>query len=354
VAPSPAALRLARRLRGLRENHEAGLTQSQLAKALSAETKVAVATISSWESLKNPKLPPAERLRVYALFFCTERSTDGDPHLVPERDLTPKERERYHTLHDELVGLRDAVHGEGIATSGSYTWDFEHGPITIICSEVPSEALPPLASEFDPNYTRMYRYGDLDALIELWGHIRASNPELTVTHRLSSEVGPDDLSSHLVLLGGIGWNPVTRRLLRTLHELPVSQVEVRDLKAGEIFKAGADGVEFRPQVEDTENGVELVEDVGLLARLSNPFNHSRTITICNGIHSRGVLGAVRSLTDAAVRERNEDYLSRRFPEGTFALLMRVPVLGGQAISPDLDIAENRLYEWPTVEEAAAR
>jgi hypothetical protein len=364
VAASPQAVRLAKRLRGLRESVDVNLTQAQLARALSGETRVAVATISSWESATNPKLPPVERLRAYAQFFCTDRSLEGDPHLVAERELTPDERGRFGELTDELLGLRDAVRAQGApggsTTGGSYTWDFESGRITIICPEAPTAALPSLASEQDPNYTRMYRYADLDALIELFGHLRASNPELSVAHRLPSEVVADDLSGHLVLLGGVGWNLITRRLLTTLSEMPIAQVEAPDMDTGEIFRTSGTGEEpgvneFRPLWdEDEAGGRRLVEDVALLARLRNPFNHSRTITICNGIHSRGVLGAVRVLTDAAVREQNEAYLSARFPEGSFALLMRVPVLNNEAISPDLEIPETRLYEWAPDEKTVPR
>ena len=31
-------------------------------------------------------------------------------------------------------------------------------------------------TEQDPNFTKMRQYGDLDALIELYGHLRAENP----------------------------------------------------------------------------------------------------------------------------------------------------------------------------------
>jgi hypothetical protein len=314
-----------------------------LADALSAEKPVAVATISSWESVTTPKLPPAERLHSYALFFSTDR-----PQLVPEAELSADERRHYQALHQELIGLRDAVGGavRGSSLSGSSTWKFEEGPVTIICPETPSVDLSPLANEKDPNYTRMYRYADLDALIELWGHVRAVNPELNVVHRLASDVVADDLSGHVVVLGGIAWNDKAKRLLKTLRELPVSQVEVADLDTGEIFRSsGAGGREFRPVWEETEDGQVLIEDVALLARLRNPFNHARTVTICNGIHSRGVVGSVRALTDATVRERNEAYLSEHFPGGSFALLMRVPVVGAETLSPDLEIASNRLYEW---------
>ena len=86
-------------------------------------------------------------------------------------------------------------------------------------------------------------------------------------------------------------------------------------------------------------------DVAYVARLRNPFQFDRTLTICNGIHSRGVLGAVRCLTDATVREHNEKYLADRFPAGEFAMLLRVRVLGNETLSPDLRDPTVRLYEW---------
>ena len=82
-----------------------------------------------------------------------------------------------------------------------------------------------------------------------------------------------------------------------------------------------------------------------ITRLRNPFQSSRTLTICNGIHSRGILGAVRCLTDASVRDANERYLADRFPGGRFALLARVPVVSNETLSPDLQNPATRLYEW---------
>ncbi|MFI5692163.1 hypothetical protein ACIA58_10015 [Kribbella sp. NPDC051586] len=372
VAPSPEAVRLARRLRELRESQR--LTQKDLSHALSSDTRVAVATISSWESQTNPKLPPEERLRSYALLF-TKAVVPAGTTLPREQDLSAAERERFNSLHRELIGLRDGIRQQATSSpvGGSYTFDFESGPITLICPEAPVDGRSPLAEEDNPNYTRLYRYADLDALIEMWGHVRASNPELRAHHQVPSEVTADHLSGHLILLGGVAWNQVTGRLLRVLDQLPIRQMTVEDLADGEIFRS-RDGREYRPlweelkeadpdapskaeleafQAQDAwmgETPRELVEDVALLARLRNPFNHSRTITICNGVYSRGVLGAVRTLTDNAVRERNEAYLANRFPGGIFGLLLRVPVINGEAITPDLEIPENRLYEWSPEEE----
>ncbi len=94
------------------------------------------------------------------------------------------------------------------------SFQFEAGPVIVICPTAPAEEQGPLADEQDPNFTKMQQYGDLDALIELYGHLRAENPTLDVFHRLTSDVVSDDFSSHVVLLGGIGWNKVTRRFQR--------------------------------------------------------------------------------------------------------------------------------------------
>ena len=89
-----------------------------------------------------------------------------------------------------------------------------------------------------------------------------------------------------------------------------------------------------------------MEDVGLLVRMPNPLNSNRTITMCNGIHSRGVLGAVRTLTDAMLRESNEQYIARNFPENQFGILMRVTVIEGETLTPDFHTEGTVLYQWP--------
>ena len=104
------AIRLARTLRELRESTwpDEEVTQAQLAKALSGESRVAPATVSSWESVSNPKTPTSSRLSAYARFFATRRSLEKKPHLIPEDELTADELERFHELNEELHGLLQA------------------------------------------------------------------------------------------------------------------------------------------------------------------------------------------------------------------------------------------------------
>ena len=75
-----------------------------------------------------------------------------------------------------------------------------------------------LAKEDDPNFTKLQQYGDLDALVQLYGHLCAENPNLDVFHKLASEIVPDDYASHVILLGGIGWNNATRRIGEFLRQ----------------------------------------------------------------------------------------------------------------------------------------
>jgi hypothetical protein len=217
----------------------------------------------------------------------------------------------------------------------------------LVCAELPEPDRPTYADRGNPDYVELFSYADLDSLMELHGHIRAENPASDVFFRTAPQVRPDDLSGHVVLIGGVAWNDVTSRLIAQL-DLPVEQVDGGS-SGPDIFvtRGPGRGAEFGPRMARTAHGDELAEDVGVLARAPNPLNSSRTLTICNGVHTRGVLGAVRSLTDATLRAQNAEYLASRFADApAFGLLMRVIVLRGQAFTPDLSVAHTRLLEWP--------
>ncbi len=353
----PARLELAHRLRQLRELRWPGvrLTQADLARALGGDKPLSVATVSSWESTSAPKLPPRERILAYAAFFATPRSVEAGA-VLPIESLSPAERSAYEELEAELIALREAARtpspSEEVVIRRS--WHFaDAGPATLICAQLPAEQTGPLANPADPNYTELLSYADLDAMVELHGHIRAENPAMDVFRKLSPNVVTDDLSSHLILLGGIAWNEVTERLME-MANLPVRQVEDPRVSTGEVFVVTIDGENrmFLPawgskDQRDEEDRKELREDVGLLARVPNPLNSSRTLTICNGVHSRGVLGSVRSLTDARLRDFNERYIGAQFSSSqSFVILMRVPVIEGKAMTPDFQNPDTILYQWP--------
>ena len=354
---------LARRLRALREHcwPDLRVTQGQLAEALG----VSVPSISAWESTRSPTPPPNNRLSAYASFFATRRSVDNEPYRVlGEEELTDDERAERERLHNELFALRYGTSattgpgelriplaGPGDAIGGG-TWYFpDQRQVTVICARLPRALRErmPYADPRDPDYIRAYTYADLDALIELHGHIRAVNPASQVTIRTADALEEDDYTAHLVLLGGVDWNPVLRDILRRLA-LPIRQHARTgdDGTYGCFVVEGTSGqARFDAVLEDDGTGKVLLEDVAHFFRGVNPYNSRRTLTICNGLFGRGTYGAVRALTDARFRDRNEVYLHKRFAgQRSFGILARVLIVNGEALTPDWSGADNRLHEWP--------
>lgn len=351
---------LAQRLRSLRE--ETHLTQEQLAKVLS----VSAPAVSSWEN--RSKIPPVNRLGSYARFFASARSAAADPpRLLADEDLTEDERAERKRLEAELIQLREAAMGPvspaesarlpqqpaPTTTPAAGTWYFpDRAPVTIVCARLPERLRNsmPYADPQNPDYIDAYTYADLDALIELFGHIRAVNPDSLVRFRRSSELVEDDYTTHLVLLGGVDWNDVTAEMLESF-DVPVRQVsnnaEGAEWDAWFEVVSGDERIEYRPTLATVGGREVLREDVAQFLRAPNPFNQRRTVTFCNGMYGRGVYGAVRALTDQRFRDRNEGYLDTRFGgSDTFGILMRIRMApGGRVITPDWTKADTRLHEW---------
>jgi hypothetical protein len=80
--------------------------------------------------------------------------------------------------------------------------------------------------------------------------------------------------------------------------------------------------------------------------MPNPFNSACTLTMCNGIYSHGVYGAVRSLTDTQLQNANERYIAENFSDQEFCILMRVRLVGGRVVTPDFGTKGTILYQWP--------
>jgi hypothetical protein len=347
----PALLELALHLRYLRIEHwaDSKLTQSALARALGNDVPLSPATVASWESRTAPKLPPRERVMAYAQFFATRRSLGPEPALVPLDSFTPREQADYQGLLEELLRLHSAARGSVAPETlivARRSWHFsDAGPLTLVCAQLPKEEASPLADPDNPNYTQLAGFGDLDAMVGLYGHIRAENPDMDVSYKAAPNVKADDLSGHIVIIGGIGWNDVMRRLI-DLSRLPVRQEEDPDVTTGEIFLTPTDKGQQKYLPQWSPQTGTLMEDVGQLVRMPNPLNSNRTLTMCNGIHSRGVLGAARTLTDARLRQSNEQYIARNFPDNQFGILMRVQVIQGEALTPDFHTEGTILYQWP--------
>jgi hypothetical protein len=344
----PGAVGLAERLRDLRERAPVRLTQSDLGQVFDA----GAAAIATWENPASGRLVPLPRLDAYARLFCTPRSFEGNTHLLEDAELTAAERRSYAELRDELVGMRGVAagrQGTPAADQPRSMWHFPDGArITLVCSRLPKDRRPPSADPASLNYLRWSDLADLDALIDIYGAIRAYNPTSQVVITAAQDLTQRDVASHLVLIGGLAWETVSTWFSR-IFPIPVRAGDPAD--CGAIVVNDADGAErqFPYRLVD---GI-LVEDVGFFARGKNPSAPRRTLTICGGITTRGVRGSARCFIEPEMRERNEEYLFPRFPDGsTYCIVMRVPVINLDPITPDLSVPENRLFEWSSADAEA--
>jgi transcriptional regulator with XRE-family HTH domain len=336
----PGAGALAQRLRELRGS----LKQQALAKALG----VSVPLISSWEHAK--AVPPPERLEGYARFFAVDGSVDKARRDVEEFDES--ELARFRDLRAELFNLRpsEPAGDFGTRVPQEGLWHFvDRAPITIVCAELPKSlrADEQYTSPESPDYIELYTYADLDALMELYGHLVVANPGVVVSRKLAGQLTTNDFTNHLVLLGGVDWNPMTRDVIRAL-EVPVSQERREgdpDVGAFRVLDGPREQV-FRSVLSGEPPQARLEQDVAQFCRGPNPFNQKRTVTICNGNYGRGTLAAVRTLTDPRFRDRNRGYVERRFGAGaTFSILARVNIVQGEMITPDWTRDGTVLHEW---------
>jgi len=341
--PDPTVL--ARRLRQLRRQRwpERQLTQESVAGALG----VALSSVSSWESTTSTKTPPAFRLADYATFFATPRSVAGtQPRLLAEGELTEQEGLERDRLAAELEQLREAAVGEtGPAAGRPSLWHFpDGGPVRLVCGKTTTP--PPHVSARNHNYTQLAAYADLDALVELFGHVRAENPRSDVRFDLAPRLESDDLAAHLVLLGSGAINQATERAVN-LFGFPVRQVSDPEIEDGEVFEVVDEpSHRYGPKFVGSDPQGAVTEDVGYFFRTPNPNNMARTLTICSGVFTRGTYGAVRFLTDARLRDTNQAMLIDLFGDAaTFALLMRVRILDHATSTPDLRNPVSVLYSW---------
>lgn len=343
----PTVTALAKRLRELRRSGWAGQPVTQL--TLSRALEVSVPLISSWE---HGTVPPPDRLDAYALLFARHPGAGEKLRVPAVQTLTPAERAAYERLRKELRTLRtrEASH------EAPSPLLFPPGEaITIVCSELPER----LRSQFgyadaqDPDYVDSYKYADLDALIELLPFIRGLNPTNAVTVGIMPELSTDDLTAHLIALGGVDFNAVTAAALNDLAHVPVEQLERPTEKDAGGFSVGTrhGRKSLQPRLTRSGTGTTLTEDVAHFLRAPNLYNRERTLTFFNGMYSRGSYGVVRALTAPKFHERNAAYIATRFNDvDTYSIVCRVKIVANEVVVPDWTLPEIRLHEWPEAEE----
>lgn len=339
-----ARRQLASRLRELRESaFPARVTQDQLAAALGEDKPLSSAAISTWENGEIDKRPTEARILQYALVFSTPRSLEPAPHTPTESKLDKSARARYQELRAELLELREGAELEArrersdpSPLDSNAIWHHDRAEkLFVVAPELPETEQLKYARPDSPNYVRLARYADLDAFFEMYNWLTRMGYH-NLSHRSASEPGIGS-ARNLVLIGGPSWNILTRAFLHLLR-LPITQ-HMEPSGTPDFFTA-SDGSSLMPTVIDLGDGHEqVVEDVGLFVRATNPSDPETDITICSGIFTHGVLGAVRSFTNPHVAAENVEAIRERLGQTTgFAALFRVNVIGGRVPTPRLSTA----------------
>jgi transcriptional regulator with XRE-family HTH domain len=342
----PRVTPLAGRLKELRQTGRPGrkLTQLELARALD----VSVPLISSWE---HGVVPPPERLDDYARLFAR---SDGELRLRPADQAPTADQHAYQALAAELSALRGQEAPLEASSTALNPLQFLPGEgITIVCSELPPHLRKALgnASPQDPDYIESYKYADLDALIELLLNIRTLNATNPITVGTPGELSSTDLNEHLIALGGVDFNEVTAAAMTDLVHVPVSQLErpTEEDTGAFAVRSSPEGERrlLKPKLTQEQGKTLLKEDVAHFLRAPNPYNRFRTLTVFNGMYSRGSFGAVQALTHPDFRERNAAYINRRFPDvTTYSIVSRVKIVANEVVVPDWTADNVRLHEWP--------
>ena len=263
-------------------------------------------------------------------------------------ELTEQERERETELYDELIALRERAQSTSTLVTAkglhSALWHFPDPiAISMVCSD--AKEPPPYANASDLNYTRNARYADLDALITVFGQIKADNPAQMIRILPTDRLVQDFALNHLILIGGAASSDEVARSFAQDIPLPVATEIPGTDPVTYLFRAtvGQEEREFRSLRDDEGT---LMQDVGLIARAPHSIVPGGTVTLLSGITSRGVHGAALSFVDAQLRETNERYLESAFGNvESFCILMNIPVKNNIALPPNLWRENTRLYEW---------
>jgi transcriptional regulator with XRE-family HTH domain len=332
--PDVHRIALADCLRVLRTSHWPGrrVTQSELASALG----IGNSSVSNWESRTSPMIPAPNRLVDIATFFATRRSLSGaGPHLLRD-DLTPDELGERARILGELTALHAVATGTVPAPEAWNPWRFpDHAPVRLVCGSQPDADRITAAQQDDHDFVALNRYADLDAMVDLYGHLRAENPGSDVQHRLVTELTADDLRAHLVVVGNLPRLQDRHGVLGEV-ELPVRQIP-HDGKGGRAFELrNPPHDQVLPTFATVHPHHPLIEDVGFLFRCESAIDRTLTMSFCSGLFTRGAVGAVRTLADPRLRELNASWMLPRFGRSSgYGLLMRVPVHGPHVITPNL-------------------
>lgn len=128
------------------------------------------------------------------------------------------------------------------------------------------------------------------AIIEAQVNYAYINKEMRVLKISSKEIKGKDLDKNLILIGGPNSNEVTKRILKEI-ELPWQFDIGIHTKTGKCIKHRT-----KDKILTAKKNHDVRQDYCMIFFGPNPFNLSTNVSLFAGLHTFGVVGAVRALS----------------------------------------------------------
>lgn len=188
-----------------------------------------------------------------------------------------------------------------------------------------------LPTDNSPDYAYLEFFGDKDTILEASVLLARTHSHATIARYPASWLPATLRTMPLVVVGGptddegVGGNRVARQVMDHM-QVPVS------------YHDDCEGIDYAGSTYRTQfdPSGRLTLDWGVVVRLRNPWNAHARVLLIQGIHTHGVLGAFRAISDPTLMEVADASSPLASPDPLFAALVRVAVLDGVAASTRLD------------------
>ncbi len=180
-----------------------------------------------------------------------------------------------------------------------------------------------------PNYVYLDRLGDKDAMIEIMILLSRLYPSAKIRKIVANDFPDESLDENLVIVGGAGTDEEPgNNICKTITEKINTQVSYINFE-----KMKVKGKEFLAEYDKNK---KIIADHGYFARIPNPLNPRSTVIMIHGIHTYGVLGASRALSDQPLAIKNiQKILDKIGLNPYFESWFRVDVLNGIVKIPEI-------------------
>jgi nucleoside 2-deoxyribosyltransferase len=199
------------------------------------------------------------------------------------------------------------------------------GPDTRRHNDLPHGMAP---SRTHPDFARLEFLGDKDSILEAKVQLTRLYSSLDAHIYPASWFQTPHYGEALVVIGGplgddgtgdgetSGGNRLTQEITK-YFDLPITYTEDCETL---LFQEQAHSAEY-----DAQAG--MTADYGVIARLPNPWNSEKRLLLFHGIHTYGVLGAVRALGNTAEGKANAETITRLCgPDPLFFAWCKVPIV----------------------------